>query len=120
MGPFKEKTTTLVTLSCVDATTAFTKKVPAAKRYEISMGARFVTSTGVATAAVAADDSTILVSVDGINFFVPGTVAGTAVVLGADDNGRVVILDTVTHIRISAAALLADETQVHNIMCIDE
>jgi hypothetical protein len=120
LGPYKQKKTTLVKLNCIDAVTAFTVAVVPAKRYELSMGARFVTSTGVAAAAVAGDDATFLVSVDGVNFFVPSSVAGTAVVLGADDNGRVVIEDTVTHIRASNAQLAADETQVINIMCIDE
>lgn len=122
LGPFKEKTQEIAVLDCVANTDVYTRQVPVSGRYEISFGRRFTTSTGAALAYAAGDVATVTVSCDGgVTYHSPNTEAGTAVTMdGNAAHGRTVITDSVTHIGISMALLGADETQLFNIMCVDE
>ena len=75
---------------------------------------------GAIVAAAAGDDATITVSIDGVNYFSPGTVAGTAVVLGCDDGGVLVITDHVKYVKIVTAQVAATETVSFHVSCVSE
>ncbi len=121
-APYKSRVVKRVVLAAVDSpTAAFAVAVPVATQYEITAGARFVTTTKVATIPLAADIAVIEVSCDGgVSWFVPGSTAGTAVTIIGNAKGRLVITDAITNIRtLTNASLGGDETQLFNIMCIE-
>ena len=120
VSPQADKRYTVLTLKAVDVTTGVSIAIPVCDRVEISHKRRYVTTTGIATTAVAGDDGTITVSVDGVNYFNPNTVAGTAVVLGCDDNGVANITSKCGYVKIATAQVAADETVEYNIVCISE
>ena len=120
LNQYKEHEMVVLTVSAVQQANAQTAIPAGTQKVEISFKSLVTTATGATVAAAAGDDATLTVSVDGVNFFSPGSVAGTAVVLGCDDNGVLTVTNAVKHVRLVTAQVLSTETVSFNVVCISE
>ena len=120
LNQYKEKEVVVLKISAVEQAAATTAIPDGTKTVQVTFAGLVTTATGAIVAAAAGDDATITVSIDGVNYFSPGTVAGTAVVLGCDDGGVLVITDHVKYVKIVTAQVAATETVSFHVSCVSE
>lgn len=114
--PNKVRKSARLVASAVQQAAAIVRIPDFASKIQISGAGITVTATGASVSAVAGDDGAVTVSYDGVNYFSPGSVAGTPVALGLDDNGVVTITDTIKYLKIVTAQILATETVTYNVV----
>lgn len=120
LNQYKEKELVVLNVSAIQQGMAQTAIPEGTQSIQITFAGIVVTATGAAVAAAAGDDASLTVSIDGVHWFSPGSVAGTAVVLGCDDGGRLLITDHVNHIRLTTALIQATETVSFHVACVSE